>query len=268
MNSGKRIWLIGGTHESAQLAAAIAYSNLPGTVSVTTVTAQQLYPDWSAEASEGLTRKIWVGRLTEAAIADFLQVENIGVILDASHPYAVEISQLAIATATRFNLPYLRFERPMLSVAAEQPSALEEIYPDFVALLASDRLAGQRVLLIVGYRPLALFQPWQARATLFARLLPSTTAIEAAIAAGFTPDRLFAMRPPISAELEKALWRQWQISVVVTKLSGTAGGEDVKRQVAAELGVPLIAIARPPMVYPQQTSDLKVALEFCRQQLV
>lgn len=267
MDFSKRIWLIGGTQESAQLAAAIASTNLSGVVSVTTEAARQLYPGWSAAATNGAARKVWVGRLNETTLADFLHSENVGVILDASHPYAVEISQLAIATANRFNLPYLRFERPALSLDAEQQSGTGNIYPDFATLLASDRLLGQRVLLIVGYRPLVLFQPWQDRATLFARLLPSITAISAAIAAEFTPDRLFTMRPPISAELEKALWQQWEISVVVTKSSGAVGGEDVKRQVAAELGVPLIAIARPPMVYPQQTSDLKVALEFCCQHL-
>lgn len=53
------------------------------------------------------------------------------------------------------------------------------------------------------------------------------------------------------------------ISVVVTKASGTPGGQDVKRTVAAELGIDLIAIARPTVEYPQQTSDLSVALDFC-----
>jgi precorrin-6A/cobalt-precorrin-6A reductase len=66
--------------------------------------------------------------------------------------------------------------------------------------------------------------------------------------------------------LEKALWQQWDISLVVTKASGTAGGEDIKRTVAAQLGIPLIVIDRPVVEYPQQTSDLSVAIEFCRQQ--
>jgi precorrin-6A/cobalt-precorrin-6A reductase len=119
------------------------------------------------------------------------------------------------------------------------------------------------VLLTVGYRYLHLFSSWQERSTLFARILPSVTALGAALAAGFSSDRLIALRPPVSVDLEKALWQQWQISLVVTKASGTAGGEDVKRAVAAELGIGLIAIARPEVVYPQQTSELSRALEFC-----
>lgn len=246
-----RIWLIGGTQESAQLAAAITPTQLPCTVSVTTESARSLYPS-------GSDLRVWVGRLTVSRIDEFLQQQQIVAVLDASHPYAVEISQSAIAAARKWQIPYLRYERPVL----EQGENLA----NFEALLSGKYLQGQRVLLTVGYRPLQLFQPWQERATLFARLLPSAIALEAAIKAGFTPDRLICLRPPISAELEKALWQQWKISLVVTKASGTAGGEDIKRTVAAELGIPLIGINRPAIEYPQQTSDLSDALQFCLDQ--
>jgi precorrin-6A/cobalt-precorrin-6A reductase len=122
-------------------------------------------------------------------------------------------------------------------------------------------------MLTIGYRSLLYFQHWQERATLFARIMPSTQALEAAIVAGFTPSRLIALRPPISLELERSLWRQWQISLVVTKASGEAGGETVKQQVAAELKIPLVVIARPAIIYPQQTSDEAEAIAFCRRYL-
>jgi precorrin-6A/cobalt-precorrin-6A reductase len=67
--------------------------------------------------------------------------------------------------------------------------------------------------------------------------------------------------------LEKALWRQWNISLVITKASGVAGGENIKRTVADQLSIPLIIISRPAVDYPQQTSDLSEALEFCQRQL-
>jgi precorrin-6A/cobalt-precorrin-6A reductase len=275
-----RIWLIGGTQESAQLAVAIAEAQLDCIVSVTTETAKQLYVS-ALTKPDNPPLQVWVGQLTPETATSFLQQQQIVAVLDASHPYAVEISQLAITITTQLGIPYLRFERPDWKgeggmYASGVPAGWDErekrqekglVFQSFAELVATDILQGQRVLLIVGYRPLALFQPWQERATLFARLLPSVTAIEAAIAAGFTPDRLFAMRPPISPALEKALWQHWQISLVVTKSSGIAGGEDIKRQVAAELGIPLVAIARPLIIYPQQTSDLTTALEFCQQHL-
>ena len=92
-------------------------------------------------------------------------------------------------------------------------------------------------------------------------------ALEAAIAAGFAADRLIALRPPISPDLEKALWQQWRITRVVAKASGQPGGELTKRQIAAELGVQLILIQRPTLAYPQQTADLQAVVQFCRQNL-
>lgn len=47
-------------------------------------------------------------------------------------------------------------------------------------------------------------------------------------------------------------------------MTALEAAEDVKRQVAAELGVQLVVIARPEIAYPEQTSDLSVALRFCQ----
>ncbi len=256
----RRIWLIGGTAESALLAKAIAHLQFECIVSVTTDTARSLYPTVP-------TLQVWVGRLIFANLYEFLQQQQIIAVVDASHPFAVEISKNAIALCQKLKIPYLRYERPVLEQRGEVDKGTRDIvYLDnYNTLICGNYLADKRVLLTLGYRPLHLFQPWQERTTMFARLLPSVTALEAALQAGFTPDRIICLRPPISAELEMALWRQWEISLVITKASGTAGGEDIKRKVAAELGVRLIIITRPEVAYPQQTSDLSVALEFCQQ---
>lgn len=255
---GKRLWLIGGTTESVKLAQAIANFNWLCTVTVTTTAAKALYPKTSL-------LQLKTGRLDITQLKLFLQQEKIAAILDASHPFAVDISKLAIRAASEQQIPYLRFERPTVETQTDKLPVIA--LDSFETLLAGDYLQQQRVLLTVGYKALHLFQNWQTRSTLFARILPSPTSLEAALAAGFGSDRIIALRPPVTAELEKALWRHWDISLVVTKASGTAGGEDVKQAVAAELGIPLIVIARPTVEYPQQTSDLSVALEFCQRHL-
>jgi len=245
--------LIGGTTESAKLARKLAQSQIFCTVTVTTTAARSLYP-----LSPYL--RVEVGQIDATRIGEFLEGEQILGILDATHPYAVAISQMAIAAAAQHHLPYLRYERPELK---NHPRETNTCLESFQELLAGDYLKGQRVLLTVGYKPLPLFRSWQEKATLFARILPSVTSLEVALAAGFTSDRIIAIRPPVPPHIERELWRHWQISLVVTKASGTAGGEDIKRAVAAELGIPSIAIARPPVNYPQQTSDLSVAIAFC-----
>ncbi|MGL5082626.1 MAG: precorrin-6A reductase [Microcoleaceae cyanobacterium] len=270
-----RIWLIGGTHESAELARAIVAEQLSCTITVTTAAAKALYPP------ESELLQVWVGRLQAEHISAFLNKHQIRAILDASHPFAVEISKLAIITAERYQIPYLRYERPDLKVSSlnessDHPSRfpLEPVdnwikaplityLPDFQSLFTGGYLTGKRVMLTLGYRNLVDFQPWQDQSALFVRILPAITSLEAALQAGFTPDRIIALRPPVSPDLEQALWQHWQISLVVTKASGITGGEDVKRWVAARLGIPLIIIQRPEVNYPQQTTDLATVLQFC-----
>lgn len=255
----ERLWLIGGTTESAELAKAIASLALPCTITVATKSAEALYPKMPM-------LRVWVGRLEASQLKQFLQEQRIAAVLDASHPYAVEISRMAIRAAVDQKIPYLRFER----LAVDTPTDTSPVISldNFQTLLAGDYLYQHRVLLTVGYKALPLFHSWQDRSTLFARILPAVTSLEAAIAAGFTSDRIIALRPPVTAELEKALWRHWGISLVVTKASGVAGGEQVKRSVAAELGIPLVVIVRPTVDYPQQTSDFSVALDFCQSYLM
>ena len=251
-----QIWLIGGTSESATLAKLLISASIPCLVTVTTEAARSLYPLPSSQF------QIWVGRLERDHLPIFLHQQNITAILDASHPFAIEISNLAIATAKQYKIPYLRYERSTCTATNfENPIIPLE---SFETLLSGDYLREKRVMLTLGYRNLHRFQPWQDYSTLFVRLLPSVVSLEAAFKAGFTPDRIIAIRPPISIELEKALWQQWNISLVVTKASGMAGGESMKRKVAAELGIPLIIIDRPPMNYPQKTTDVNQAIEFCQ----
>lgn len=257
------IWLIGGTEESRHLVSAIAAQpeRIPPTgrllISVTTEAARNLYPTapWL---------EVWVGRLTPAIASDFLQHYAPQAIIDASHPFAAEVSQRAIALAQQAGVPYLRYERPGIEAGDRPPAAENDIlYCDRLeAALTRDRLIGQRTLLTLGYRGLSLCQPWHTVAPLFVRILPSPVALEAAIAAGFSADRLIALRPPISPELETALWKQWGITQVITKASGQPGGEATKRAIAAALGVRLVVITRPAIVYPAVTSTLADAVDF------
>ncbi len=237
------------------LAQAIAPLSLPCLITVTTESARSLYP-----ISPNL--QLWVGTLQPDTLPGFLQQHQITGILDASHPFAVAVSEMAIAASQQFQIPYLRYERATSNSQTIQENLLE--FDSFEALLDQDIVRGERVLLTIGYRSLPLFQAWQTQATLFARILPSAVALEAALAAGFTPDRLMAMRPPFSLELERSLWQHWQISMVVTKASGAPGGEEIKRQLAEELGVKLVVITRPVVQYPEMTGEVAIALKFCQ----
>ncbi len=240
------IWLIGGTGDSVALARLLSEARLPWVVSVVAPQAQRLY--------HHLPGPVHAGALTLRLLPTFLQDHQIHLILDASHPFAVEISQLALQSG----LPYLRFERPSPPLYPEV-----QCFSSLDQLLQSADFRDQRLLLTLGVQSLSRFKPWLSQADIWARILPDS--LHQAITAGFSPEQLILARPPFSLEEELQLWSRLQIERVVTKDSGYAGGLEIKQNAARQLGIQLMVITRPTLTYPQATSDLHVALDWCQQ---
>lgn len=252
---GPCIWLIGGTSESGAIAHYLSTQNCSYIVTVTTDSARQLYPD---------SAQVRVGPLDDKTVLAFMLQWQVAGILDASHPFAAEISRLAIAQSKSSGIAYLRYERPITAQPASAQILLSKSLPE---LLNSRQLRHQRVLFSLGYRSLLAVstQLTALRKTsqLFIRVLPSLEALSGALSVGFSSKEIVALRPPVSPELEAALWQQWQISYVVAKASGRPGGEAVKHQIAKQLGITLVLIQRPDVSYPTQTDSIPLAIEFC-----
>ena len=242
------IWLIGGTSESRMIARMLSNQSYRWIVTVVSKRAARLY--------KGLLGDVRVGILTEINLPQFLTINKINCIVDASHPFATEISHQAIAT----KLPYLRFERPDIPI--EKPAI---VLSNLEQALQPNYLRRRRILLTLGVKWLALFRPWQDQGIFWARILPTSDAQQQAIKAGFTPKQLILQQLPITIDQERQLWQTLQIDTVITKAGGKAGGLEVKQALAQELGISLIVIARPLMNYPRQTDKLTEVQAFCSQ---
>ncbi len=247
------LWLIGGTGDSVSIVEMIKDHCFPLIITVTTSTAANLYPtNWLIQLK--------IGKLDTVGIQQLCQQETIKGIIDASHPFAVNISQNVIKVAKGEGIPYLRYERPSLTHNSYP------IYLDsFEDLFTGNYLKNKRVLLTIGCQNLSQYKSWHEQALLYTRILPKLSSLKMALDAGFSESQIIALRPPISLELERTLWQQWDINLVVTKASGKQGGEDIKIKVAQELNIPLIVIKRPTLNYPQQTEQLSDIIKFCYQ---
>ncbi|WP_017662073.1 cobalt-precorrin-6A reductase [Baaleninema simplex] len=241
------IWLIGGTSESRSIAQRLSQQGCSWVATVVTPSAVRLY--------QGLPGQVQVGALDAESVRGAIAKYGIRAIVDASHPFATEISHLAMSTG----LPYLRFERE--DYPLEPPA---ESLPDLEALFQPQYLENRRVLLTLGVKALPRFRPWQQRSRLWARILP--TAEAQALQAGFSKEQLICDRPGTDIAAERALWQRLQVDTVVTKASGAPGGVPVKLAVARTLGVRLLVVDRPSLAYLQQTQDLDEVVAFCLQQ--
>lgn len=235
------IWVFSGTSDGNTLAKAISESGRKVVVSVATSYGEELVrsncPDIQVMAGK-------VGSEQRRAV---LQDAGAKVIVDATHPYACQISKQLIEISSELNIPYVRYERP--SQAERNSSSLCKTTEE--AALRAVTL-GRRIFLSTGSKDLSTFLSVSGAdsCSWYVRLTPDSESIEKAVELGIPRERICAMQGPFSRDFNEALWRAWDIDCVVTKDSGVAGGYEDKAMAAQALGIPLLVIERPLVEYP------------------
>ena len=209
--------------------------------------------------SIGAAAEVEVRGFTEASLGEFLDGGETDVVLDATHPFAVRITRIARAVCEARKVPYVRFERPDWTPPAE--AIVVDSFAEAARILPT---LGARAMLTIGAKQLKHFVGLGEKMTLFARVLPSPISLQQALDAGVSGDRMLALRPPISRELNRALFAEHRADVLVTKASGEAGGVAEKVLAAFDLGMKVVVIRRPDEVDAGAVSTFEAALEAVR----
>jgi precorrin-6x reductase len=247
------IWVFSGTADGNALASRIAESGARVVVSTATSYGRELamtrLPDVPVRS----------GRIGVNARRRELQVFRARAIVDATHPFATEISSQLIMLGAELKIPYLRYERKVVDCSG--PAIFCETMGE-AAAKAIDR--GKRIFLATGSKDLQVFlnHPGASARDWFVRVAPEPESLESALSLGIPRARLFAIQGPCSRELNKTLWKNWQIDCVVTKESGEAGGFSAKADAASSLGIPLIVINRPRLNYPEVANEFDLVIDW------
>ena len=225
-----RILIFGGTTEGRLLAQALSRRGVSAAVSVAT--------ELGAEELSGLPGITpLVGRRTAEEMAALLS--GYDKCVDATHPYAVEVSKNIRAACAAAGVPLRRLLR------RESPLPPDSVRVDSAGEAAA-LLAGREgnILLATGAKELPAFAPLD-RSRLFPRVLPAEESLLACRRAGIPPKNIIAMHGPFSQKLNEALLEQFHIRWLVTKDGGAAGGFPEKAAAAQSAGAALVVIRRP-----------------------
>jgi len=87
------------------------------------------------------------------------------------------------------------------------------------------------------------------------RMLPRIDNMEKCAALGVEQKDIVAIQGPFSKELNIALYRQYGVTLMITKESGKVGSVDEKVAAALECGIETIMIARPKVNYSTMFSS-------------
>ncbi len=245
------ILVIAGTKDGRELAQTIAAAGETVMVSVVS--------DYGRELTGISPANVWTGALDTFGMAALIRKRDIDLIIDASHPYAVEVSRNAIAACHTTGVEYLRFERQ----AVPLPD-YDKLYVVASAAEAARMAAklGQVIFLTTGSRTLKTFkqEPLLCEHRIIVRVLPDAKVLAECQGLGFCPADIIAMQGPFSLNLNAAMFKEVQADVVITKNSGITGGVDAKLQAAMDLGLVVIIIDRPSVEYPQIVNKLEDVL--------
>ena len=175
------------------------------------------YGSHSLEAGDYL--KIQAKRLDEQEMTELFHKELPEFILDATHPYATEVTKNIKSAALASGISYIRVLR---AESQSQNAVYVETAEQAVEYLR-DREG--RIFLTTGSKELAAFTTlpdYQER--IYARVLSLPAVVEACQKLGFEGKHLIAMQGPFSKEMNEATLRQYECQYLVTKDSGKAGG--------------------------------------------
>lgn len=246
------IFVLAGTRDGRELAAALQIAGYEVTASVVSAYGRSLVQSSVAAVNDS--------PLDLPAMRQFIATKGVSLVVDATHPYAGQVSETAIAACKAEQVPYIRYERPTVPLPQYRNLHLSADAAEAAKLAAS---LGQTVFLTTGSRTLGVFrqEPLLCDRCVIARVLPDPAVITQCIDLGFAPRDIVAAQGPFSHGFNAAMFREFAVDVVVTKNSGSVGGSDTKFSAAMELGLHLVVIERPTIQYPAVVYSLAEALQ-------
>jgi precorrin-6A/cobalt-precorrin-6A reductase len=218
----RRILLLGGVTEALAIARQLGPEHVYSLAGI-------------GRVPQDLACQVRVGGYGGAeGLARYLREAGITLLIDATHPYAAQISRNAATAARAVGIPCWALRRPAWQA---QPGDDWREVEDWAGLI--DALKPfRRPLFTLGREPLQHLdeippgQFWTLRAL---EACPGNDRCE-----------VIGARGPFQLEDEQALFARRQIDVLVSKNSGSVATEP-KLEVARALGVPVLILKRPAL---------------------
>ena len=244
-----RILILGGSTEASELATRVAAdAAFDATLSLAGRTRKP--------AASPIPCRIG-GFGGSAGLAAYLKQERVDLLVDATHPFAEQISANALAAARETGTPIIVFTRPPWM--AQEGDHWTDC-PDFSAAAQALGAAPRRVFLTVGRLQLGAFE--------------SAPQHHYVIRAIDSPERplklprhsLLLARGPFTFADEVRLMADEKIDIVVAKNSGGDAAR-AKLDAARSLGLAVVLVRRPQAPDAPTVYTLDAAIRYIRENL-
>ena len=263
----KKVLIYAGTTEGRELAQELAKERIYCDISVATEYGRQIM-------DEKISPYICIlqGRMTAEQMRRKYESEQYLAVVDATHPFATEVSVNIRESLRGLDIPYFRLGREKIPgeagerqageqqaeerQAGEQNYVARKYFQNTAACVEALKKTEGTIFLTTGSKELSVFcREETIRKRLVVRVLPGMESLRECVRNGLEGRQIIAMQGPFSKEMNLAMIRQYQASVLVTKESGKTGGEDTKLAAAGEAQIPSYIILRPSEKTPVMDMD-------------
>ena len=232
MTHRSKVLLFAGTTEGAKLAQFLA----DGGVSVLACVATEY---GKTTMKEGPFLKVSSGPLGEEGMLKEVSIHQL--VVDATHPYATDISEHISRACRKTGAKYMRMVRKG-TVFGEGVIIVQSI--DEAVRYLSDTEGP--ILVTTGSKDLVKYARIPGYKTrVYARVLSAPRVMTVCAEMGFVGKNLYMMQGPFCTELDYGMLVQTGAKYMVTKDSGTVGGINGKLEAAKRAGVKVIVVGRP-----------------------
>ena len=245
------ILIFAGTTEGRLLAEFLSRQKVPAYVCVATEYGGQLL-----EENEYL--QVSHIRLDESQMKQLICERGIHLTIDATHPYAVEVSANIRSACEAAGCEYMRLLRSSVHTGSEVEMICVESVEEAAEFLKTTE---GNILVTTGSKELhkyTVIPDFEER--VFARVLSTPEVAKSCSELGFTGKHLICMQGPFSEELNTALLKQFHARWMVTKEAGKNGGYEEKIRAARNAGARVVLIGRPVKEQGLSLEEVKCAL--------
>jgi precorrin-6A/cobalt-precorrin-6A reductase len=238
-----RILILGGTTEARLLAERLSGRETIDVLLSLAGRTKEPHPQTAPVRSGGFGGS--------AGLADFLKVESIDLLVDATHPFAAQISDNAANAALATGVPLLALQREAWQpVSGDQWHQVVDIPAALVALGRMPR----RVFLAIGRQE-------AHHANLFPQNFYLVRSVDPVDPPLIAPDVVSILgRGPFHLEDEVRLLKQHLIDCIIAKNSG-GSATYAKIEAARLLGIPVLMIGRSAAAPVPTVGSLQAALD-------
>ena len=190
------------------------------------------------------------GAMEVPEMVAFCQEHDIRLIIDAAHPFAVNLHRNVLTLAEQIGVPVIRYDR--IYPPHDKDLAWCKDYDDAISQLEAHGV--HRLLALTGVNTIAKLRNfWESHECWF-RILNRDESLVGAQKAGFSTDHLVYFEKDDTASLIERL----QPQAIITKESGTSGGFAEKVEAARQAGIQIFVVERPEYPTAQNVSVVHV----------